>query len=314
MKPLQSKRGKMISTLEEVSDGARGVIDHLQAVVLLAGSVRPTRMQESIGGSILDMPVDESHTILEKWHYQAEQMTEVLGIEHIPLSVRIDQSMVMPLSHSAGGRVEVVIERDIVGYRGTGGVLHDLSRVYDGDDYILVASARQVMLDSLGDLVLEMVEVGGDVCLIAHQDGTPSGLMLVRCGVLDEISQVGFQDMKEQVLPVIASSHDVTVVNYSHPSGLPARRSSEYVRALRRYHLLESNGANGHDPLDEDWQAAFSIVEDGGEVSPSAQIHDSVVLAGGRVEADAVVVRSIVCPGGVVVARQTAIDSVVAGT
>ena len=290
----------MISVLDGISVEARGVIDHLQAVVLLAGSVRPTLMQESIGRSVLDLPVDDGCTILEKWHYQTEQMAELFGIERMPLSVRIDQSTVMPLVQPVGDRVKVVIERDVVGYRGTGGVLHDMSRVYDGDDYVLVASARQVMLDSLGALVLEMVEVGGDVCLVAHEDGTPSGLMLVRCGVFDGVSQVGFQDMKEQVLPVISKSHDVKVVNYPHPSGLPARRSSEYVRALRRYHLHKANGGNGHEALEEDWRAAFSIVEEGGEVSSSAQIHDSVVLAGGKVEADAVVVRSIVCPGGVV--------------
>src|SRR5690606_20299334 len=98
--------------------------------------------------------------------------------------------------------------RDPVEYRGIGGVLRDLAGDYHRDDYILVANAAQLLLSPLSELATLLAESDADgpadVSLISHRDGTPSGLMLIRCGSLWCIPQVGYVDMKEQALPMIA--------------------------------------------------------------------------------------------------------------
>jgi hypothetical protein len=113
--------------------------------------------------------------------------------------------------------------------------------------------------------------------------------------------------MKEQALPIIASSYDVRVVQCRRPTGLSIRTLSDYIAALRALH--QPIRATATDPWAEDWKSTFAIVEPGAAVSPSARIHDSVVLAGASVEAGAVVVRSVVA--GTVRRDRKAVDQCV---
>src|SRR4051794_41157339 len=76
------------------------------------------------------------------------------------------------------------VERDLSEYRGTGGVLHDLARDYADDDLILMGNAAQILLDPLATVVAAMQRKGGDVALVSHEDGTPSGIMLLTCKTL----------------------------------------------------------------------------------------------------------------------------------
>src|SRR5204863_1877814 len=126
--------------------------------------------------------------------------------------------------------------RDQSEFRGTGGVLRDLSHDYDEDDLVLVANAAQLLLDPLSVVAAALDHKGGDVAMISHHDGTPSGLMLVRCKTLRLIPAAGFVDMKEQALPTISQHFDVRVTHFRRPSGLPIRTLSDYIAALRHYH------------------------------------------------------------------------------
>lgn len=200
------------------------------------------------------------------------------------------------------------VERDPLDFRGTGGVLKDLSKGYGPDDYILVANAHQLLLQDLTRLAMTVADKGGDVTVTSHRDGSVSSLMLVRCGVLARVAEAGFVDMKEQGLPQIAKHHGVEVVDLDRPSGMPIRTTADYINSLRRHHRRVA-GAGGAgsvvdeavaSPWAEDWAPTFSIVEEGALVGAGARVHDSVVLKGARVETGAVVVRSVVCPGAVV--------------
>jgi hypothetical protein len=204
------------------------------------------------------------------------------------------------------------VERDLSEYRGTGGLLHDLARDYHDDDLLLVANAAQVLLDPMSRVLMALRRKRADVAVISHDDGTPSGIMLVRRKTLRMLPATGFVDMKEQGLPLIASQYDVRVVRRRRPTGLPIRLLDGYIQALHYYHRRRA-GAHGSmiDPLAEDWTPAFSLVEPGASVDPSARIHDSVVLAGARVEAGSVLVRSLVCPGAVIRRDRTAVDEVI---
>jgi hypothetical protein len=207
--------------------------------------------------------------------------------------------------------VEVIVERDLSPYRGTGGVLRDLSAEYGDEDVLLVANAAQALLLPLPDLALALADFNADVSLISHADGTPSGLMLVRCQALRQLSQSGYVDMKEQALPAIAKAFKVTHLYQSSATGLPIRTLEEYIAALQRRYRLSQGKPLPNDPFAEDRRATFAIVEKGAEIDLEARVHDSVVLTGAVVEAGAVVVRSIVCPGGTLAAGDTAIDSLV---
>jgi N-acetylglucosaminyldiphosphoundecaprenol N-acetyl-beta-D-mannosaminyltransferase len=281
----------------------------LRAMVLLGGSVRSNQLSSSTGRSILDLPLDGTGTILTHWLSHAHEIANWAGLSRLPVRVMVNQSAPAPLSADARHYTDFRVERDLSDYRGTGGVLHDLAEDYDDEDLLLIGNAAQVLLDPLPRIAAELHRKKADVALVSHDDGTPSGLMLVSCKALRMIAPRGFVDMKEQALPLIASKYDVRVVQYRRPTGLPVRSLSDYVQALRFHHRHSID--RPADPLAEDWSPTFSIIENGATVDASARLHDSVVLRGARVEAGAVVVRSIVCPNSSVSSDQTAVDRVV---
>lgn len=290
----------------------------LRAVVLLGGAVRPTPLGLAAGRSVLDLPLDGNGntSVLGRWLDEAARVAGMAGAGgRLPVRVMLNPAAAEPTGRGADPRHagSFRVERDSSEYRGTGGVLRDIANDYGDHDVLLVANAAQVLLEPLPSLAAALRAEGGDVTVVSHADGTPGGLMLVRCGSLRCIPASGFVDMKEQGLPRIAAAgFGARVLHRRRPTGLPLRTLQDYVLALRHRHdRRQAIGAAAADPLDEDWAPAFSIIEPGADVGPSARVHDSVVLAGGVVEDGAVLVRSVVCPGGVVRRDKAAVDQFV---
>jgi hypothetical protein len=287
----------------------------LRAIILLAGSIRPNSFGLAIQRSMFELPVENTSTILDLWRRQAQDLAQAAGQGALPVRVVLNSAIPAPLMLPEKGLyplAHVQFERDPIDFRGTGGVLRDLAVAYSDDDCLLVANAAQVLLDPLPDLVRRMAALDSDVALISHTDGTPAGLMLVRCASLRQVPEKGFIDMKEQALTRIAAEHVVSVLPRSRPAGLLIRTLPEYIRALRCYHG-GARQVEAADAFAEEYQPAFSIVEPGASVHPSARLHDSIILKGGLVEADAVVVRSIVCAGSVLRRGRAAVDSAFSG-
>ena len=281
----------------------------LRALVLLGGSVRAGAFGSAIGRLVFQLPLDKSHTILDAWSQTSSDLA-VLAEGAVAVRVMIDKASPQPLP--TANRNSIEIERDPFDFRGTGGVLRDVASQYESDDRILVANAAQILCEPLADLASALAAMGGDVSIVSHLDGTPSGLMLVRCGALISIPEHGFVDMKEQALPAIARDHRVTVLHRRNPTALPVRTLSDYIAALRDHHQRRTGKAAPLTPFSENCESVFAIVEEGASVEPTAKLHDSVVLRGGRLEAGAVAVQSVICPLGSVKRGEVKIDSLVA--
>ena len=288
-------------------------ITRLRGLVLLGGSVRSSEMASATRRSILDLPLDRNGSIFNHWLDHASGVARWASIEKLPVRVKVTQNAYEPHSADVRHYGNFRVERDLSDFRGTGGVLHDLAGEYEDDDLLLVANAAQVLLDPLAALTEALYRKGGDVAVVAHEDGTPSGMMLLKAKTLRLIPRHGFVDMKEQALPLIAQRHDVRVLRCRRPTGLPVRSLADYIQAMRYHHRPRTGRPQAHDPLAEDWGPTFSFIEIGATVDHSARIHDSVVLAGAKVEPGAVVVRSIVCPEGTVGRDRSAVDQLVIG-
>jgi N-acetylglucosaminyldiphosphoundecaprenol N-acetyl-beta-D-mannosaminyltransferase len=290
--------------------GSATSLSRLRALVLLGGAVRPSPLAQTSDRSVLDLPLDDRGTVLSHWVHSAAELAKSAGLESLTVRVMVNQSTPEPTS-AAKHYGALRVERDASDFRGTGGVLRDLAVDYGDDDLILVANAAQILLDPLPTIVAAMTRKAGDVAVISHADGTPSGLMLVTCKVLRSIADTGYIDMKEQALPQIALNHEVRVVQRRRPTGLPIRTLEDYVQALRLHHRRRQGKPFIPDPLAEDWSPSFALIEPGANVDPSARVHDSIVLEGGIVEAGAVLVRSLVCADEVVRRDKTVVDQAV---
>jgi hypothetical protein len=299
--------------------GRQDLYARLKGIVLLCGAVRPTPLSEGIGRSLLDLPLDAGQTLLDRWVGQAQELAAAHGIGRLPLMVMLDASSLAPAIHTTpesgqmvgAGRVPVSVMRDPFEYRGTGGVLFDIAKDLDDADYLLVATGAQLLVEPLKELVRGLEDKGGDVSVLGHRDGTPTGLMLIRCGALRGIAPLGFVDLKEQALPAIAKKFQVTV-EHRETVSYPVRTTADYVTALRHYHRRVRGELAPQGPFAEDWRAEFSVVEEGAVIETGARLFDSVVLKGGRVGAGAVLVRSVVCPEGTVRGGSRGVDQLFA--
>ncbi len=286
------------------------VFQNLRAVILLAGVVRNTPFNESIRRSLLALPLDSETTLLRHWYQQTCQLTASCHSQSLPLRVLFDPQSLLPDLPQLTENTPLIVERDPLEFRGTGGVLFDATANYAEHEYVLVANAACLLLNDLPSLVARLAESNADIALLAEPRGNPTGIMLVRCGTLRQISPIGFVDLNEQALPAIAAKHVVRVVR--HPvERYPVRTLPEYVYALRQFHLNRASGRTVDDPFAENWISTFSVAERPQAVASSASLLDSVVLEGGEVQGEAVVVRSLICPGAVVRARATVIDQIV---
>ena len=286
----------------------------VRAVVLLAGSVRPSDLSRGIGRSLLDLPVESGLSVLGLWLAHVEALADAGSVPALPLRIIVNRDAPQPTVPTTGVRVPVTVERDTAEFRGTGGILRDAVSRYAPDDLILVGNGAQILIEPLTVLVAELCAAGGGVGVIAHGDGTPTGLFLIRCSVLAGASDVGFLDFKEQLLPRLAASgHEVCLIQRPRATGCPVRTLDGYLSGLRAYHRVRRGLPVAQDAFDEDWTKTFSIVEPGSNVDPSATVHDSVVLAGARIERNAAVVRCVVCPPSVVRAGETMADRILTG-
>lgn len=289
-------------------------ISQLRGLVLLGGAVRASELSVATERAVLDLPLDQHTTILNHWLQHARGVGGWASLEKLPVRIKVNQNSFEPRSADARFFGAFHVERDLSEFRGTGGVLHDLASDYQDEDLLLVANAAQVLLDPLTTIAESLARTGGDVSVVAHEDGTPSGMMLLKCKTLRLLPARGFVDMKEQGLPLIASKYDVRVLRRRRPTGLPVRSLSDYVSALRLYHRDKTGRPPTSDPLAEDWGPTFSLIEAGASADHSARVHDSVVLGGAHVEPGAVLVRSVVCPGVIVGRDRTIADRIVTGT
>lgn len=285
----------------------------LRAVVLLAGSVRANQLRKATGRSALELPVGDNRTVLDCWREQLVTMAEQLGMDRLPVRVIVDRASGMVPGQTSHGPLRLGIEHEPGAFRGTGGLLSDLAAGYRDDDLILVSHASQLLFEPLAELAGAMADAAADVSLVCSRDGTPSGLMLLRCGALRKINPVGFVDLNEQALPAIAAEHDVRVVRYDQPISRSLRTRAGYLETLAAYHRRHAGGgvADAVADPEEDWHKTFGVVEPGARVHATAVVHDSVVLCGAVVEAHAVLVRCVVCPDATVGRDVSAMDRVV---
>ena len=285
----------------------------VDAVVMLAGQVRPTPLRRATGRGTLELPLASGHTVLDHWVEQLDAYAARHdGPQPLPVRVMLDQEADFDRRPSCPASLDLGLERDPSRLRGTGGLLSDVATDYPDDAVLLVVHASQLPIRPLADvLARSRAHPDADVTLLCTRDGQPSGVMLFRCRALRHLKPVGFLDFNEQALPQVAARFDVRVSRTKGPTTMSLRTTSGYLEALRAFHEARSGSLEARGPFAEGWRPAFQVIESGASVAPGAVIHDSAVLSGARVEQGAVVVRSVVCPGTVVGPGRHAIDTVV---
>jgi len=281
----------------------------LRSVVLLAGFVGTKELARGTRRIPVELPVSQGRRVANLWREGYQSLK--FAAPDVTLRVVVDAET--PAQQVLGDSLLLPwVEREPLPFRGTAGVLRDITVDYQDDDLILVATAAQVLLEPLASVAQELADTEADAAIMTNPDGTPGLMLLMKRKCLRAVPAIGFIDLKEQALSRIARDHDVVVVRRATPVTLPMRTLNDYIDALR--HVARPPGLSGEGAFEERWNSGFAVVEPGADVHESAALHDAVVLAGGRVERGATVVRSVVGPDGVVGRNRTVIDQIVSGT
>lgn len=288
---------------------------HLHSIVLLAGGVGPNGLAGRLGRSVLNLPVDARHQLKDVWAGRVRDFVLEAGSSNSQLGLVVLTGEATPTpswSPQELGRPLRVL-RDESRFRGTAGALRDLLATLRPDDHVLLGTASQCPEPGYLRRLTREADPSAAIVVSVDSAMAPSGLLLLRGDALSSVPPIGFHDLKEQVLPRLASTHRVQVVKHTTQASAPLRDLAAYVQAIRSWHVASTLTSAALSPLQEKWRSSFSIIEPGAEVHASARLHDAVVLAGGRVEANARLARSIVAPGGVVRRGTKVVDQIVGG-
>ena len=288
----------------------------LRAVILLAGRVGRNPLADGVVRSVLDLPVGSERTVLDVWSERFGALVGAFGLPRLEVVVAVDRNGTLPRLPQPGKHagVDFTIVRDSSEYRGTAGVVKDLTREYDEDARVLVVTGNQILREPLADVFAAFGDAGEGVSVVPHAGSDLAAMFLLRCGRLREVADVGFVDLKEQAIPATRDREALSVARRPADSTLPIRTLREYIGALRAIHAVSdvpgAATATGN-PFAESWKPMFSIVEPGAYVSPGAVLQDAVVLSGGFVEEGAAVARSVVCEHGVVPKGRCVVEKIV---
>jgi hypothetical protein len=285
----------------------------IDALILLAGGLRPSPLVQSVGISVLDLPLRTDETVLGRWIKRLEktltdqpnevQLTVVAYTSNSP-----QPSLPPPTPHIPALRFVC----DQTGLRGPAGTARDLCAALPGDATVLLAEAARYVVSGLDELIQVHHTAGVDTTVARNPDGTPAGVYITQKRVLDLVPAEGFIDLKEQWLNQVVDSEKVVQVHtYGHEASVPLRTWEQYLQAVRRQREPEQGGNRplrfsarfGQAPNDT------SLVMPGSTIAPTATIIDSIIMPDSVVEDGAVVVRSFVGSGVTVHAGDTVVDA-----
>jgi len=270
------------------------------AVLLLAGGLRTTPLEDELGLPTLAVEVSPGQTLINEWLGAAK------GVDAHPISIltrRTDFGAILDES------MRVVQDSDE--YRGTGGAVRDAAATLsDSVRYLIVCEARRRPAVRLADVAADHVEFDRSVTVACSETGDFLGIYVIDAELLrSTVSKVGFQDLKEQWIGRVRSRGAVVGVS-RFVTSIP------WAEIHDREGLLRSVGVSDarlrYRAIDGVMGGSVGMVGSGASVSPGARVCDSLVMSGATVEEGALVYRSVLGPLARVRRDESIVNEVVA--
>ena len=293
---------------------------------MLAGLLRPSPLREGIDLPALCLPIRRAGTLLDAWLDVLKNLPELKDVR-IVVNSSADLATITKLASAskaaaADAKLEIATIAEPTSWRGTIGVVRDVTEDLGHDDIVIVIEAHCLPPDSIRPVVERFPPSRAGVVGISGLD-QPSGVYALRMDAVRVTPRNGYMDFKEQFLPRL------------NENGLrltTARLSDRLLRLWDRASYLEAvhvslDAGRGKDrELRMSRQASvsssaaldgFCIIEPGAVIEDGAVVQDSVILPGATVGGGAIVSKTIVghraniAPRAVVVRQIVPIGQVV---
>ena len=273
------------------------------SVVLLAGGPNPLAMSQAVGIPIWELPIEPEINFAEAWNQNFDEA----GFEPVCqdlLASGLDSDIPVPVASNSRWRYHV----ETRAHRGTAGTIADWCVARNlGENEVewifLIEGAASPAVD-LSRLFKAMSGKSEyDVILGVSDLDRHCGCMLIRRSALEHVPDLGFFDLKEQLLPVILDSGGRIGGEVIASRALRVSDQSSWLQILAAWNASQdskhgsgSESGNNSKPslimpeaLTEGAEIIGSIILNGAVVEPGAVVARSVIASGVRIPADTVV-------------------------
>ncbi|MEC7352945.1 MAG: NDP-sugar synthase [Planctomycetota bacterium] len=282
-------------------------------VVILVGGPGQSSLRDIAGHSVSLLPVPGYRHCLHAWFEIVQRMDPVNKI-HV-LTGRPDDKRVIGAAAGewdAGHLGQTGVHADHNDHRGTAGALRDFATSLNYSSDLLVIEGNRIPPsnpEALFDLEYDREDVIG--VLGRDRSFQPSGLFLMKNRILDLIPEIGFFDLKEQLIPRALERGERILVRPTGEGGNRISDRTSYLQGVRELGARAqgpaargpwiADGSHVHEDADV---KTGTLVSEGCRIGAHSVVKDSVLLEGAVIGADCLIVDSVI-KGGITLAPGT---------
>lgn len=271
------------------------------AVILVGGST-PSRIRSQFGMPVCLLPLPFAQSILTAWF---ELLSEIDSVTDITVVTGrpddLDCIKKTARDFGASMRCELRVTTDRKEHRGTAGTVRDVIRDLDITNDVLVVEGTTIPPSDSTNLMNDYLLGDGIMgILVTDPNSEPAGLVLLRNEIFDLVPEVGFFDLKEQLLPRVVEDGGSIRISRIKENVRRITRSEEYnghIARMARTTRMDSDGPWIHETAEVDPSAIISpsvIVGRGARIGAGAVVIESVILEGAEVRSESLVARSTI--------------------
>ena len=276
--------------------------------IILSGGLRQPLLRRQMGVPIGALPVTEHSTLLGTWVRRMLEFSTIESILVVTSDIADNEMLSQAISsESLDKYVEVIVEP--AGHRGPAGVLRDVGLDLNTDK-IVVGELSSVPPPSVDEIVTGLGSESVGMTIGVSENQRPIGLYGFTRESLEIIPELGFFDVKEQLIPSLIEKGSVVCPIVMMPKQLRVGELHEWLQAIR---FLEA-GSHSEATIPSSARIeGASLIQQGAIIHETVSILDSIVMSGAEIESGAVIARSVIGPGVRVRKGFRIIDGILAG-
>jgi NDP-sugar pyrophosphorylase family protein len=276
------------------------------SAIILVGGPGNSQLRSIVGMPVCMLPVPGYPSLIAAW---LDLISKIDVVSNTSILTGNEEDSAM-INRAAAewrsehiGAVSSLPDRDE--HRGTAGTLRDFLGEYPSQNDLLVIEGTTTPPETpqvLFDPNFEHEEVAG--VLGSTSVSEPAGMVLLKRKVIDLVPEIGFFDLKEQLLPRILERSDTILVRTITNKSIRLSSARNYLEGIQELgkRLTPDRPAGPwiHEDATVHPEATLGenvLIAKGAIVDPGAVLEDAILLPDAHVGTEALVIRSIVRTG-----------------
>ncbi len=292
------------------------------SAVILVGGSGPSLLRSSFGMPVCLLPMPHASSLLAAW---VELLNTIPSISNITVVTGRDDDLPMiqetidRLPRREGCSLRAMIDRNE--HRGTAGNVADAVREDRTDNDVLVIEGASLAPDDIDAIMdKDIHDEAVDGIFLRTPTSEPAGLVLLKKRVLDLVPDVGFFDLKEQLVQKVVSSGGRILVRPISSSLRRITNPNDYINHVTEVNRKGRRNSKGgpwiHETAQVDPTAIITettLIGRDVQIGQNAVIDQSIILDGAQIGSEALVARSIIRAKSQVPTRIRLVESVEIG-